>query len=135
MSKYNIFDDSIPEEYKKQHESNKAQSEALIEVSNIVYNAMKEKGINQIELAKQLGVSRGYVSRILSGNENMSIKNVARILHELGKKYVQYTIDITGDTSKCKIFNFEGYVNSEVDLDYTAKIVPTKYEPIENWSS
>ena len=135
MSKFNIFDHAIPEKYKKQHESDKAQSEALIEASNIVYQAMKEKKINQIELAKQLGVSRGYVSRILSGNENMSIKNVARILHELGKKYIQYTINIIDDTKKCKIYDFESYQKNENDLDYTAKAVHTEYKTIETWSN
>jgi len=36
MPNYNLFDASIPENLKKQHESNKIQSEDLIEASNLM---------------------------------------------------------------------------------------------------
>jgi len=94
MSGYNIFNNAIPAELKDAYNEEYAQTEALLNAANLISEAMEEQNINQTKLAEQLGVSRGYVSRLLSGNENMSIKNVARVLHVLGKRFIQTTENI-----------------------------------------
>lgn len=82
-----------------------AQTNALMQAADLVNEAMEEKGLNQTQLAKLAGVSKGYISRILSGSENMSIRNVARILHVLGKEYVQTTV--VGDFISAENFELE----------------------------
>ena len=94
MSDYNIFHDSVSEDVKDIYREEYAQTAALLDAANLISEAMEEKGINRTELAKMLGVSRGYVTRLLSGHENMSIKNVVRVLHVLGKRYTQRAVDI-----------------------------------------
>lgn len=74
MSGYNIFNDSIPVELKDLYNEEYAQTEALLNAANLISEAMEEGRINQTELADLLGVSRGYVSRLLSGNEIMSFQ-------------------------------------------------------------
>lgn len=45
---------------------------------------MQEKNLTRAELAKELGVSQQYLSRIMSGTENFSIKSIAKIEATLG---------------------------------------------------
>ena len=46
---------------------------------------MEKKGVNKKELAKKMGVTPSYVSKIFSG-ENISLKTVAKILVALGER-------------------------------------------------
>jgi len=124
MSGYNIFNDSIPVELKDLYNEEYAQTEALLNAANLISEAMEESRINQTELAELLGVSRGYVSRLLSGNENMSIKNVSRVLHVLGKKYIQTTEDIPRQNSG-KVVYFKDYSNVNVDNEDIKCVIRT----------
>ncbi len=45
---------------------------------------MQEKNLTRAELAKELGVSQQYLSRMMSGTENFSIKSIAKIEATLG---------------------------------------------------
>lgn len=40
---------------------------------------MEEKGLNQTALAKELGVSKGYISQVLNGNFNFSLKKLIEL--------------------------------------------------------
>jgi transcriptional regulator with XRE-family HTH domain len=83
MPKYNIFEDSIDSKIKKKHEILMAQTRALFDASNILSEAMNSTPMTQKELSKHLGISKGYVSRLLSGSENISLKNLSKILYQL----------------------------------------------------
>ena len=91
MPKYMIADDFIPDEVKARHEEEIAQERALFDASNLISEAMYRKNISQGEMAKRIGVTKGYASRLLSGTENVSLKNLARILHLLGEDLVLST--------------------------------------------
>lgn len=45
---------------------------------------MQDNGLKRSELAEKLGVSPQYVSRLLSGTENLSFKSIANIEDKLG---------------------------------------------------
>ena len=49
------------------------------DIFRFVKSYMIENGINQSELAQDLGVSKGYVSQILNGNFNFSIKKLIEL--------------------------------------------------------
>ena len=92
MNGYDIKDHFFTEDKEKHYLNEQfVQSEAIFEASNLINNAMMEKGFSQKQLSEEIGVSAGYISRLLSGNENMSVKNIARVLYALGKKYIQST--------------------------------------------
>jgi len=74
MPKYNIFEDFINDDIREKHDEEMAQVRAILDASNLVSEAMHEKGMSQNELAKHIDVSKGYVSRLLSGSENVSLK-------------------------------------------------------------
>ena len=107
---YNIFDDLI--EDKERFESDTAQSAALIDAANIIAEALREQGLRQKDLAEKLSVSEGYVSRLLSGDENLTVRTMARILHALGLQYVQNSRPyeaVTVTESEPKTLPFAGY--------------------------
>ena len=45
---------------------------------------MQDNGLKRADLADRLGVSPQYVSRLLSGTENLSFKSIANIGEKLG---------------------------------------------------
>jgi transcriptional regulator with XRE-family HTH domain len=93
---YNIFDELIQD--KERFASDTAQSAALIEAANLIAEALRGQGLKQKELAAKLAVSEGYISRLLSGDENLTVRTMARVLHSLGQKYVQRSIPQEGAT-------------------------------------
>ena len=52
------------------------------DLSEQLYKLMKEKGITKKELAKKMGVSPAYVSKIF-GADNISLRTVAKVLAAL----------------------------------------------------
>jgi len=128
MSDYNIFNESISDEVKDIYQEEYAQTAALLDAANLISEAMEENGINQTELANKLGVSRGYVSRLLSGHENMSIKNVSRVLYILGKKYCQNTVNIK-ISCKDNILSFRDYLENIATFGKQDIILNTENAP------
>ena len=53
-------------------------------VALTIVDYMQEKHLSRAEMAKVLEVSPQYLSRILSGTENFSIKSIAKIEATLG---------------------------------------------------
>ena len=58
------------------------QAHALL--SNIAVEVFRERGITQSDMARQLGVDRSFVSRILKGAGNPTIRTIGEIAGVLG---------------------------------------------------
>ena len=97
MPKYNVFEEFIDENVREKHELLMAQTRALINASNIINDAMNSWSKSQKELSQHLGLSKGYVSRLLSGTENISLKNFAKILHLLGYNLSMSAVKLKSD--------------------------------------
>lgn len=54
------------------------------QVALAIIDYMQANGLKRADLAKRLGVSPQYVSKLLSGTENLSFKSVANIEEKLG---------------------------------------------------
>lgn len=50
----------------------------------ILIGYMQDNGMKRADLASKLGVSPQYVSKLLSGTENLSFKSIANIENKLG---------------------------------------------------
>ncbi len=50
----------------------------------ILIGYMQDNGLKRADLATKLGVSPQYVSKLLSGTENLSFKSIANIEDKLG---------------------------------------------------
>jgi transcriptional regulator with XRE-family HTH domain len=56
----------------------------LIEVTEQIVHRLDKRGMSQAELAKALRVSGPYVSKLLSGGENLTLRQLHRVAVALG---------------------------------------------------
>jgi len=63
-----------------------AQEELILEVTEVLCGLLEEEKISKKELAHRLGKSKGFVSQLLNGGRNLTLRTVADILHVLGYK-------------------------------------------------
>ena len=60
---------------------------AKLEISEQIYLAMEQQGVSNAELARRLGKSRAYITKVLQGNVNFTIESVVKIARALGHKF------------------------------------------------
>ncbi|MGB8873226.1 MAG: helix-turn-helix domain-containing protein [Desulfobaccales bacterium] len=63
-----------------------AQEELILEVTEVLCGLLEAETISKKELANRLGKSKGFVSQLLNGGRNLTLRTVADILHVLGYK-------------------------------------------------
>lgn len=63
------------------------QERAIYEVALLIESTMAELGVTRSELAKRLGKSRGWVTQLLNGQANKTIRTIADTLAVLGREY------------------------------------------------
>lgn len=61
-----------------------AQETLITEATEALWIALERAGINKSELAERLGATKGYVSQVLSGSRNMTLRTLSDICFALG---------------------------------------------------
>lgn len=56
----------------------------VIGSAELIATLMEQQGLSQADLAKRLGRSRAWISQLLSGRTNMTIRTLAELVYELG---------------------------------------------------
>ena len=79
---------TLLEEYLEDPEFAKllAQEDLIMEVTETLCELLEKEKISRKELADRLGKSKGFVSQLLNGGRNLTLRTVADILHVLGYK-------------------------------------------------
>jgi transcriptional regulator with XRE-family HTH domain len=95
----------------------------LIEFTEQICYWMEEKKISRSELARRLGKSRAYVTRILKGNSNFTIGSLAKVAIALG---VEPVISL-----KDREIKFESMTNNHVSIAQQCAIYPESIRPHE----
>ena len=62
-------------------------SQLALSVSEELAKKMKEKNISKADLANRLQTSRAYVTKILSGDANLSLKSLAKLQNALESRF------------------------------------------------
>lgn len=81
MNKRNWFAEKI-EKFKNDPEF--IAHGVILEFTEKIVTIMKEQNINRTELAKKLGVSKAFITKLLNGNPNLTIKSMVSIANILG---------------------------------------------------
>lgn len=63
-----------------------AQEELILEVTEVLCGLLGEEKVSRKELADRLGKTKGFISQLLNGGRNLTLRTVADILHVLGYK-------------------------------------------------
>jgi transcriptional regulator with XRE-family HTH domain len=77
-----VIDDMNDPEFRKLL----AQEELILEVTETICELLENEKVPRKELADRLGKSKGFVSQLLNGGRNLTLRTVADILHVLGYK-------------------------------------------------
>lgn len=56
----------------------------VTDAAELVAQLMEQQGVNKAELARRLGKSRAWVTQLLSGKANMTIRTFAAAVYALG---------------------------------------------------
>jgi transcriptional regulator with XRE-family HTH domain len=59
------------------------QERLLVEVTESLTDAMREKKVNRAQLAQALGRSKAFVTQLLRGNHNMTLRTLADLFNAL----------------------------------------------------
>jgi transcriptional regulator with XRE-family HTH domain len=63
-----------------------AQGDLIMEVTETLCELLEKEKISRKELADRLGKTKGFVSQLLNGGRNLTLRTVADILQVLGYK-------------------------------------------------
>ncbi len=58
----------------------------VTDTAELVAQLMEERGVSKAELARRLGKSRAWVTQLLSGRANMTIRTIAEVTYALGSE-------------------------------------------------
>ena len=56
---------------------------AILDFTEKIVDKMQKTGLSRAELSQKLGVSKPFVTKLLNGNPNMTIKTMVSIAHAL----------------------------------------------------
>jgi transcriptional regulator with XRE-family HTH domain len=69
------------------HEQLLDQERLILHATEVVVALLAERGVSRQDLAHQLGKSKGYISQLLSGERNMTLRTLADLGHALGVRF------------------------------------------------
>jgi len=61
------------------------QERAILELTELICEIMEEENVTRADLARRLGRSKGFVTQLLDGRANMTIRTIADIFTALGR--------------------------------------------------
>ena len=60
------------------------QEKLILEVTEALSEAIEEQGLTRSEVAKRLGKTKGFVSQLLAGGRNLTLRTVADVADAIG---------------------------------------------------
>ena len=70
----------------KERDDDYLYAKLITDIAFQLEDAIAQEGITQTELAQRLGVSKSYVTRILNGQPNMTIRTLVKFANALNRK-------------------------------------------------
>jgi transcriptional regulator with XRE-family HTH domain len=61
-----------------------AEESLILEVTEKIIELMQKEGITKAELANRLRKSKGFITQLLDGSRNFTVRTIADIFHALG---------------------------------------------------
>ena len=64
-----------------------AQERLILDATEAIVGLLEEEKVSRQELARRLGKSKGFVSQLLSGERNMTLRTLADLGYALGQRF------------------------------------------------
>ncbi len=89
---------TIFEQYMENPENRRIfeQERVLVDASELVSTAMEFRGVNRSQLAARLKCSKAYVTQVLRGSQNLTLKTLADVFYGLNCRLVLGAVTETG---------------------------------------
>jgi transcriptional regulator with XRE-family HTH domain len=100
------FFDNLFAEAEKREEFHAAG--VKIEIAEQIYRLMEAQNINQSELARRIGKSRAYVSKMLSGKTNFTMETLITIGEKLGAEWNFQLVEFQKSVKKAFAMEYDG---------------------------
>lgn len=100
-----------------------AQGDLIMEVTETLCELLEKEKISRKELADRLGKTKGFVSQLLNGGRNLTLRTVADIIHVLGYKVSLAPYKEARQRQKSNVIEFK----TRQSLN--------KNKPVQNWGS
>ena len=105
-----------------------------MDISGSIYTRMRELGITQNDLAKRTGMDRSQISRIITGQQNMTLLTLSKLEVALAfrldsgfvypKKQANFDIDIKVPATVCPPSCPEGWGHKSWKVDSATNTAP-----------
>jgi len=94
------MNDTILSKLMKNPEFAKMMAEEIIilEITEKIIELMQKEDITKAELAKRLGESKGFITQLLNGTGNLTIKRIINIFYALGYSFKIEARRLTNDS-------------------------------------
>jgi transcriptional regulator with XRE-family HTH domain len=117
---------SLLEEYAEDptHRRLLLQESAIYEVTELLESVMHELGVTRSELATRLGKSRGWVTQLLDGEANKTIRTVADAFAVLGREYRSFQTPIQIENKPTFLPNTQTAIASAANVSRSAPEEP-----------
>jgi transcriptional regulator with XRE-family HTH domain len=74
--------------------------ESLVaEAAEVIANLMAQQSLSKADLARRLNKSRAWVTQLLSGKTNMTVRTLAEVVHSLGAEVKLQAQPVNSTTS------------------------------------
>jgi transcriptional regulator with XRE-family HTH domain len=77
---------STYEEMEQEDARGLRQEELIVEVTEALARALRSSGLTQSEVASRLGKTKGFVSQIMAGGNNLTLRTLADVAGAIGCK-------------------------------------------------
>jgi len=108
-----------------------AQELLIAEVTEAIWEAMEKEGISKTELANRMGSTKGFVSQVLSGSRNMTLRTLSDICFALEKRP---TIAVKGESHDGEWQTLAGKVPVAAN-DLLYKRTGNVVSPMDHWQN
>ena len=61
------------------------QERAIQEATDLICEVMEEQGVSRADLARRLGTTKSYITQLLDGRYNMTVRTMSDVLGALGR--------------------------------------------------
>ncbi len=61
------------------------QERLILEITELIGRLMKEQGVSKAQLAERLGTTKGYITQLLDGRTNMTLRTISDVVFALGR--------------------------------------------------
>ena len=93
------------------------QERSILEVTELICEEMHRKNVSRADLASLLDTTRGYITQLLDGERNMTVRTISDVFFHLGKSAHFYVRDLHVSDECGSVIDFDFDWSEVTDID------------------